>query len=255
MADQDWYTTFFYGASLQAWHNLCPDEFTVQETEWIMAFLDNEHSDTGAPLRVLDVPCGNARHVIALAQQGHTVTGIDIAPENISIGKHELAKRKLQAELVQADARTANLGTGYDAVICLGNSLGYFPISETRDFVIKLGNALKVGGRLFVSTGMLAESILPNLEQNDWYPAGDMYMLLQNEYVLEDSRLDTTITFLQPGKPADVRQLHHYVFTFGQLREWLEAGGLEIEHAADGPAGDPYQFGSEGLYLVAKKIK
>lgn len=258
MAQQDWYTSFFHGSSLRAWHNLCPPEFTEQETEWILAFLEEEAEGNEAPplpkpLRILDVPCGNARHIVALAAEGHECTGIDIATENIEIGKAALKKNKLKATLRQEDALGCDFGTGYDAVLCLGNSLGYFPLAQTRAFVLKMGAALRPGGKLFIATGMLAESILPNLEENDWYPAGELFMLLQNQYVLEESRLDTTLTFINPGQPADVRQLHHYVFTFGQLNGWLADAGLSIVDAAEGPGGEPFQFGSEGLYLVAEK--
>jgi SAM-dependent methyltransferase len=55
--------------------------------------------------RVLDLGCGGGRHLIALAEAGHRVTGMDIAPRGLEHCREWLAAVDLEAELVLGDFR------------------------------------------------------------------------------------------------------------------------------------------------------
>ncbi|MDY7080099.1 MAG: methyltransferase domain-containing protein [Chloroflexota bacterium] len=85
--------------------------------------------------RVLDVACGTGMHAIALAQQGYEVTGTDL-----SAGMIEQARANADAADVDARFEVAGFGElalrltpphmgeregggGFDALLCLGNSL------------------------------------------------------------------------------------------------------------------------------------
>ena len=72
------------------------------------------------PGTALDVGCGAGGLVIALAERGWHVTGVDIAPNAIQSAKASLHKRNLAAELHVADAATRTRSRGCRASAVTG---------------------------------------------------------------------------------------------------------------------------------------
>ncbi|MBU1748701.1 MAG: methyltransferase domain-containing protein [Chloroflexi bacterium] len=94
----------------------------AHELPFLLAVLELERAGAA---RVLDVACGTGQHAIALAQRGYQVTGTDLSAPMI-----EQARRNATAVdapvrfLVAGFGEQAQVaGTGYDAVLCLGNGL------------------------------------------------------------------------------------------------------------------------------------
>ena len=85
--------------------------------------------------RVLDVPCGNGRHLHALTAVGYEVTGVDNDPA---------LDPPVLADLRDLDA----LPTGYDAAINMWQSFGYFDERENARVLGSLARRLRPGGRL-----------------------------------------------------------------------------------------------------------
>ena len=76
---QTWDENLFHGLALDYWRGMNPPEQTQAEVDCIQALLAVQ---PGA--RLLDVPCGNGRHSVALAARGFRLTGLDIAPEPLA---------------------------------------------------------------------------------------------------------------------------------------------------------------------------
>jgi glycine/sarcosine N-methyltransferase len=109
------------------------DDFSVDYDRFVnwperlaaeLPFIEGQLQATGAR-RVLDAACGTGMHAVALAQRGYKVVGTDL-----SAGMIERAQ--INAAAVDADVRFevagfgelgARVGTGFDVVLCLGNSL------------------------------------------------------------------------------------------------------------------------------------
>jgi glycine/sarcosine N-methyltransferase len=79
----------------------------------------------GAARRVLDAACGTGQHALALAQRGYTVVGADLSPRMIERAMANAQAQGVSAEFVAAGfgELRARVGGGFDAVLCLGNSL------------------------------------------------------------------------------------------------------------------------------------
>jgi glycine/sarcosine N-methyltransferase len=75
--------------------------------------------------RVLDAACGTGQHAIALARSGYEVVGADISAGMIERARHNAAAAGVEArfEMAGFGELSARLGTGFDALLCLGNSL------------------------------------------------------------------------------------------------------------------------------------
>jgi glycine/sarcosine N-methyltransferase len=103
--------------------------------------------------RIVDAACGTGRHAIALAQRGYDVVGADP-----STGMIERARHNAQADGVAVRFEIAGfgelhrmVGRGFDALLCLGNSL---PHATTRAALAAalddFGACLRPGGLLLI---------------------------------------------------------------------------------------------------------
>jgi SAM-dependent methyltransferase len=63
--------------------------------------------DQHACRRILDLGCGNGRHVLALARQGFQPVGLDISSTGLALTRAWLQEECLPGALVNADARRA----------------------------------------------------------------------------------------------------------------------------------------------------
>jgi len=75
--------------------------------------------------RVLDAACGTGMHAIALAQRGYEVTGADLSEPMIRRARENAAAAGVEARFVVAGfgELLEKVGGGFDALLCLGNSL------------------------------------------------------------------------------------------------------------------------------------
>lgn len=245
-SQQNWYKIFFNGLALEVWTKVITPEYTNAEVQFIKELINYP---TG---NILDVPCGNGRHSIALAKEGYSVTSIDIAEEYICNLRDITAKESLPITPIQADILKYELTGEFDLALCLGNSFSYFSYYLLLEFARKINNALKKGGSFLVNTGALAESILPTVQQKDWIEVEDILFLSERRYHAEDSVVQSNYRIIKQGQ-TEIKTAYHYVFTLAEIRRLLaEAGFSEIKQYGTLDKS-PYKLGDRQAYIVAKK--
>jgi SAM-dependent methyltransferase len=97
---------------------------------------------------VLDVACGTGEHARYLAtEHGFRVDGIDLEPRFV-----ELARVKVpDGTFRTADMTAFDLGTRYDAVLCLFSSIGYAKdVAQLRRAIAGMTRHVREGGVLIV---------------------------------------------------------------------------------------------------------
>jgi cyclopropane fatty-acyl-phospholipid synthase-like methyltransferase len=241
----NWEVEFFRDVALDMWRRAMSPEQTQAEAAFLEKALDLRPGS-----QVLDVPCGNGRHSVALARNGCSVTGIDLSQEFIEEAR--TASAGLDARFELRDMRRVAFDGEFDAAFCFGNSLTYLNPEECRDFFRAIVRSLKSGGKFAVETGMAAESILPTLVKQRWFQLGDLYMLSENQYHPRESRLDIQYTFIRDGK-AETRPIRSYVLTVSELCRMQIDAGLEPLQLLASVNGEPYQLGSPRLILISQK--
>lgn len=98
--------------------------------------------------KVLDLCCGSGTASFWFEKLGAKATGIDFAPYMIELAKEEAARRNSTVEFVEADIFKHELEQErYDLIVCFGNSISDFPLSDFTKLVKLAFNALKPGGR------------------------------------------------------------------------------------------------------------
>jgi len=123
--------------------------------------------------RILDLGCGNGRHVVALSKEGFNTTGLDISSSGLRLTCEWLEEEGLYASLVSADARQ-NLpfkADSFDGILST-QVIHHALLSEVRVTITEIWRILTNGGIAFVTVaGRKHESeAYEEIEPNTYVP-------------------------------------------------------------------------------------
>lgn len=160
-------------------------------------------------VRVLDVACGTGQHALALADRGYQVVGTDLSAPMIERARHaapagahirfDVAGFGEQATTVHTlRARAASgaapcgcglrVGTGFDAVLCLGNSLPHaLNAEDLRATLADFAAVLQSSGGVLVLQNRNFERVMARRERF-MEPQGDDRNLFLRFYDFDTPR-------------------------------------------------------------------
>ena len=99
--------------------------------------------------RILELACGTGILAIHLARSGHTVVGTDLSPEMIAIASTK-GRRVSGVDFAVADMRNIDLLPGFDAVLCMFDSLNYLTNLEDVSKALKSVSSVLNRGGVFI---------------------------------------------------------------------------------------------------------
>jgi cyclopropane fatty-acyl-phospholipid synthase-like methyltransferase len=255
----NWYESFFHGVTLDLWRRAIPPEQTQREAEFLFGQLN---CDQGA--HVLDVPCGNGRLSFELARRGLKVTGVDISEEFIDEAQSIQSRRidpsadadgtdpMAGPEFILGDMRLVEGSSTYDAGYCFGNSFAFLGHDATEDFLRAVARALKTGARFIIHTGMAAESVLPEFEEQSCHELGDLSLTIKERYLANESCIDSEYIFEQDGK-KETRVAREWIYTVAEMRRMLARAGFDVLNLYGSLKCEPYNLGTRELFIVSER--
>jgi len=136
----------------ERWYSAADDPVALLRAEsrlrtaWVLAEL---RAETGSrSLAILDVACGGGFLSNPLATEGHTVTGIDLSPDSLSVaGNHDITE---SVTYLSMDARQLSFADGVFDVVCMMDFLEHLP--EQEEVIREAARVLRPGGRFFFHT-------------------------------------------------------------------------------------------------------
>ncbi len=163
------------------------------------------------PARVLDAACGTGMHVIELARRGYAADGADL-----SAGMIDKARANAAAARVAARFEAVGFGglaavfQGYDAVLCLGNSLPHVLESDALAAALAdFAACLHPGGLLLIQNRNF-DAVLARRERwmgPEAHRQGEQEWLFVRFYDFDpDGRITFHILTLTRYTPADAWQ-------------------------------------------------
>jgi SAM-dependent methyltransferase len=181
--------------------------------------------------RVLVVGSGTGRDLIALAERGYRVAGVEPSWRARAVAERALQQRQLSAQIAGAFFEDAEVAGPFEAIVFSYYCYCYIPQPERRVAILrKAGALLAPGGRVFVSYFARTRGSPPltalarvaaRLSRSDWRPQeGDV---------------------LYPLAAADrARPLFHFehVFVPGEVDAEGASAGLRVAYRKDAPS-DP----------------
>jgi SAM-dependent methyltransferase len=243
---KDWTQTFFEGPSVELWRRVASPEQNRAEADFILSFAE------GTPQKILDVPCGDGRLAIEIAQRGHAVTGADISKDSLEYARARARTAGADVTWIDADMRNLDMHEQFDLAFCFGNSFAYFDDDGNEAFLRSACDALSPGGTFLLETGLAAESILPTVQMRAWYKIADWYMLASREYDAASSRLRADYTYLHAGV-EDTRTAWYRIYLARDIVSLFEHVGFSDVQMFASSKRDAYQLGNRVLYVSGKK--
>ncbi len=105
---------------------------------------------------------------------------------------------------------------------------------------------LKPGGTFVLETGLTAESVLAQQFQRRWYLLDDLYCLHETRYEPESGQLISSYRLIQEGRMETAQAVR-------ELVRIVQDAGLEVVESLGSLTKQPFQLGSQSLWLVARR--
>lgn len=175
--------------------------------------------------RVLDLACGNGRHLFHLVSIAQGAVGLDYSPELLLLARETLGGR---AGLVRGDMRAIPFAATFDAVFNFFTSFGYFETDEENAAVVQtLAAALAPRGRFFMdylNPDHVEATLVPRSERE-----------IDGHHIVEERWIDTRQRRVNKrtvvrGPRGGERVFGESVrlYSYPQMQRLLETAGLMI---------------------------
>ncbi len=230
---------------LHFYEPLLTDERSDAETELIWSLLRLEER-----AEVLDLACGHGRIANRLAARGARVTGLDATPLFLDLAREDARRRGVEVEYVLGDMREPPWEARFDAVLSWFTSFGYFGDDGNREVLAGVLQALRPGGTFLVE-----------LNNRDWIMRNyrDVHVSERaGDWLVDRASFDVGSganvmqrTVLRGGRSRTF-EVRVRLFTFTELREWLERAGF-VDVRAFGRDGEPLRIDHSRMVVLGSK--
>jgi D-alanine-D-alanine ligase len=180
----DWWQILFNSLYLKTDADLLDDiELTRKEVDLIVSILELTSQDN-----ILDLCCGQGRHVIELARRGFSnVEGYDRSRYLIRKAKTRAQKENLQVRFREGDARKLRYSPDtFDIVTILGSSFGYFDSTiDDRRVIEGIFRVLKPDGKVLIDISD-GDYIKENFQRRSWEWLDKRYFVCRERALSSD---------------------------------------------------------------------
>jgi D-alanine-D-alanine ligase len=227
----DWWRDIFNANYLRTDGDVVEDpDITSNEIDLFVGLLE---LDTDAC--ILDLCCGQGRHVLELARRGYTnLYGVDRSHYLISRAKRISSQQGLNVIFREGDARKLRFASSkFDLIYLAGNSFGYFESAEDDIAVLlELRRLLRPGGQLLIDFTD-GDYLRKSYETRSWEWIDKNYFVCRERSLSKDSnRLISreVITHTSKGVIADQFYAER-LYNSEQLGGLLNSNGFDVLQA------------------------
>jgi SAM-dependent methyltransferase len=139
--------------------------------------------------RILDLGCGNGRHVVALAKEGFNTIGLDISSSGLRLTHEWLSEEGLTTGLVCADMRQylPFKSDSFDGILST-QVIHHALLSDVRVTIAEIWRILAEGGIAFVTVAgrMHRDEEYKEIEPGTFVPLGGTEKGLPHHFFSED---------------------------------------------------------------------
>lgn len=227
----DWWRDIFNANYLRTDGDVVEDpEITEAEIDVFLQMVDVDKDSV-----ILDMCCGQGRHVLELARRGfQNLYGVDRSHYLISRARRTAKRQGSSVTFREGDARKLRFRDNhFDFVFLGGNSFGYFETAEDDLAVLaELRRVLKPGGQLlidFTDGNYLRE----NYQPRSWEWIDQNYFVCRERSLSKDNdRLISreVITHVKKGVVADQFYAER-LYDTEQLSDLMERSGFEVKRS------------------------
>lgn len=185
-----------------------------------------EHAGIDAADTVLDLCCGNGRHMVHLSKHAGKVIGLDYSAHLLALAKESLGEN---ASVVRADMRDQPFEGVFDVVANFFTSFGYFDTEQENLSVLNgIASSLKSDGRFFmdlINKNWAEEYVEPNSVRRY-----DVYEISEDRWIdKERHRVKKTMVVKRDGETVGELGESVQLYSLDELTPLLTRAGLDVE--------------------------
>lgn len=222
----EWWSSLFNALYLQTDGDVVEnDENTRRDIDLMISAAGLTSND-----RVLDLCCGQGRHVLELARRGfRNVTGVDRSRYLVRLARRRARKEGLSATFHEGDARKFRVAeSSFDCVSVMGNSFGYFVrVEDDRLMLDRVKRALRSGGTLVMD---LADGdwVRGNFERRSWeWIDQNQFVCRERSMAADGERLISREVVVDAEKGVIADQFYaERLYTRAAIEELLTGAGF-----------------------------
>lgn len=223
-----------------------PPAVSAEEADYVHTMLGLQPGS-----KVLDVPSGDGRLGIPIAETGCVVSGVELEPSLVDISNREAQRLGVSFTARAGDMRDLPWFDEFDAAFCFFASFGYLDDDGDRAFLEAVWRALQPGAPLLLDL-LTMESVLPGFVAKDWFEAGEWTVLEERRFDHASGRIHGDWTFFQDGvverKTTSVR-----LYAYQELVGMLTSCGFGDFEAYETLTDTPFSMDADRLTLIARK--
>lgn len=246
-----WYQDLFAKEDPFRAERYSESESSRKEVDFVIEALGLNSGD-----KILDLCCGQGRHLIDLMRRGYDVVGVDLSEYMLSKCREAASKEALEPQLIQADMRELPFNSGFDAVINMFDSFGYLESDiENQKALDKISQALKPGGRLLLDHLINRDSLRQRSGgSKSWYEneAGDIFLSDTTFDSIAGRMHEREICIRANGERSE-SSFNLRIYTYGELEKMLDASGMAIKSVWGDRIYSPFTSESRAMEVVAVK--
>ena len=200
---------------------------------------------------ILDVGCGQGRHLSIFAEKQFHITGIDLSPVLLRIANENHINNP-SAHFIQADMRHLPLKSKFDLVLNLFTSFGYFEKdAENRSVLLQINHLLTDTGQ-FVFDYFNSNFVKKNLVPKHKEEVGEI--IIEQERYIEDSRIKKKINLTKNGKKSTYYESVK-LYSPDEISEMLRSVNLKINKIFGNYDGSTFENESPRLLVFGEKFE
>lgn len=233
--DGDWFASAF-----GAWYPVVYAHRTVAAAAPEAAFAEKA-LNISPDDRLLDLCCGNGRHLVHLSKIAPQAAGLDYSADLLRLAHETLGSSS--ARLIRGDMRALPFADkAFDAITNFFTSFGYFrDAREDRKTAQEIARVLEPGGRFFIdylNESHVKTTLIPHSERRQ-----DQYRILEKRWIDADTnRVNKRTEVEHEGRILARMAESVRLYSIDELADLLNAAGLEINQTYgdyEGNATDP----------------
>lgn len=234
---------------LATYADLIGDRYTVPEVEAIERLLELRPGST-----LLDLACGQGRHLIQLGIHGYSVVGLDRSDVLMRQAYKDARVRGLDVNLVQGDMRALPFDRAFDGVVNWFTALGYLESdAEDQKVLHDVAAVLRPGGRFVMEMANPIQTYQKQAWEDSEIASTGYTMLNRSRMDYETGYQHTSRVIITPDGERIERELKVRVYLPHELSRMLASAGLERLDYFGGLHGEPLTPESGRLILTARR--
>lgn len=244
-----WYEELFANEDPARYDKYIESENSRTQVDFV---IDKLALEPGA--KVLDLCCGQGRHLIDLARRGYDVVGLDLSEYMLDKCKTAAAAEGIMPVLVHADMREIGFTAEFDAVINMFASFGYLETEDEDQKVLNAASLALRGGGLLLLDLHNREKLVSELRPIDWYENGyGDFILSDRDFDSITSRVNSReVTIHSDGRRSE-RSYSLRLYTYTELDKMLQQAGLTVHSVYGDFDSGPFHRQSRRMVVIARK--